>query len=182
MTTPTLPRLLAHGHEVETKSEYFGELRRSIDMVDDPGALRERMREDGYLYLPGYLDAGRCFTARREVTDRLAADGLLDPDYPAMEAVAGTDPPRGKRGVRNDIARTSPAVQRVLYERPDDGLPPPLPERRRAALRLHLAARHHAGPGGGAPLRHRLHGPGDAEPLHGVDTAGRHFVSDGRPD
>ena len=115
MTTPTLPRLLAHGHEVKTESEYFGELRRSIDLVDDPEALRERMREDGYLYLPGYLDRGEVLAARREVTDRLAADGLLDPDYPAMEAVAGTHPPPGKRGVRNDIARTSPAVQRVLY-------------------------------------------------------------------
>jgi len=34
----------------------FGELRRSTDLGDDPIALRQRLAEDGYLYLPGYLD------------------------------------------------------------------------------------------------------------------------------
>ena len=115
VTTLTLPRLTAHGHEVQTQPDRFGELRSSAHVVEDVEALRERMREDGYLYLPGYLDRELVLEARREVTARLAADGLLDPDFPAMEAVASKNPPPGKRGVRNDIARGSAAVQRVLY-------------------------------------------------------------------
>lgn len=115
-TTSTLPRLTAFGHEVQTEPDSFGALRPSIDVVHDVEALRERMQEDGYLYLPGYLDREEVLAARRQVAETLAAEGLLDPRFPPMEAVANPTPPPGvKRGVRSDIARTHQAVQTVLY-------------------------------------------------------------------
>ncbi len=115
MTTLTLPKLTVHGHELDTRPESLGELRRSSHLAGDGAALRERMREDGYLYLPGYLDPDAVLEARREVTARLAEDGLLDARFPPLDAVANENPPPGKRGVRNDIARRSEAVQRLLY-------------------------------------------------------------------
>jgi len=37
-------------------SEALGEIRPSIDLIDDPAALKQRIAEDGYLYLPGLID------------------------------------------------------------------------------------------------------------------------------
>jgi hypothetical protein len=44
------------GYLVPRGPEYLGTLRASTHLVDDPEALRERMAEDGYLYLRDYLD------------------------------------------------------------------------------------------------------------------------------
>ena len=41
----------------------------------DPARLRRRLAEDGYLYLPGLLDAAAVAAARREVFARLHAVG-----------------------------------------------------------------------------------------------------------
>jgi len=46
------------------------------------------MKEDGYLYLPNFLDRDEVFAARKVVTDRLMAEGFLDPNHPAMDAIA----------------------------------------------------------------------------------------------
>lgn len=110
----TLPRLTAFGHEVDTGPDAFGELRRSNGIADDMPALRERMDEDGYLYLPGYLDRDAVLEARREITALLAAEGFLDPDHPTMDAVAASPRPRGKQA-SNNVARRSLALQRVLF-------------------------------------------------------------------
>ncbi len=115
MPTLELPRLTALGHELDTRAECFGELRSSIDLIDDADALRERMGEDGYLYLPGYLDRELVLEARRGVTGILAEEGLLDPDFPPLEAVLRQDGRTGKAGVRNDVARRVAALQQLLY-------------------------------------------------------------------
>jgi hypothetical protein len=109
-----LPRLTAFGHEVDTSPAAFGQLRRSSDIAHDVGALRERMREDGYLYIPGYLNSQAVLDARREVTALLAAEGLLDPHHDPMEAIAAPNPPAGVRA-GNPLARRSPALQRLLF-------------------------------------------------------------------
>ena len=59
-----------------------GELRRSDDITDDWDALWERMEEDGYLFLPGYLDRREVLAARAELCDRLFKAGVLDPTRP----------------------------------------------------------------------------------------------------
>ena len=73
---------------LDTSARAMGELRSSTDLANDPEALRERMREEGYLFLRGYLDADEVLAARAEITRRLADHGFLDADYPAIEAVS----------------------------------------------------------------------------------------------
>jgi len=73
---------------LDASASALGELRSSTDVVDDPAVLGERMREEGYLFLRGYLDADEVLEARAEITRRLAGHGLLDENYPAIEAVS----------------------------------------------------------------------------------------------
>jgi hypothetical protein len=72
---PTLPKLTSQGLELDTTAETFGLLRSSMDVLEDTGALRERMAEDEYLYLPGYVDRALVLRARKSDTERLAAEG-----------------------------------------------------------------------------------------------------------
>ncbi len=95
--------------------ERLGELRRSDDILDDTPALKTRMKDDGYLFLPGYLDRGEVKAARQTLCDRLAAAGVFDSSYSAIEAVA-------KPGIRVDmlpgIAENNPELDRVLHDGP----------------------------------------------------------------
>ncbi len=100
------------GHPLDSAPENLGELRSSAHLVDDARALRERMEEDGYLYLPGYLDRDLVLEARHDIFARLAAEGYLQADTPIMEAYAA---PERKSGLRADIARASEPLQRLLY-------------------------------------------------------------------
>src|SRR5687768_13199534 len=97
------PRIVSRGQELEQTPESFGELRRSDDLVRSATgaadlarhvpALRERIVEDGYLYLPGYLDRDEVLGARRELCGQLAGLGLLDPSKPLDEAVLNAHDP-----------------------------------------------------------------------------------------
>ncbi len=112
MSTTTLPRLTTLGLDLDTSPECFGELRSSINLVDDPEALRERMREDGYLYLPGYLDRDEVLAARQEILRRLANEGYLDERHPPTEAIA-------REGVdvafKPDLAKDNAPLLGLLY-------------------------------------------------------------------
>lgn len=89
-----MQRLTSHGHEIETSSAKFGELRDSSVLAAEPAALRARMGEDGYLYLPGYLDRDVVMAARAEIFGKWARLGALDPDRPLLEGIAA---PRSER-------------------------------------------------------------------------------------
>ena len=112
MRNTTLPKLTAQGLELETSAESFGLLRDSTDVLDDTSTLKERMAEDGYLYLPGYLDRKLVLQARESVTDRLAAEGLTDPAHSADEAVAHPD--SGLK-FKPDLAHDNEPLHRLLY-------------------------------------------------------------------
>jgi hypothetical protein len=60
---------------LDTSVSALGELRSSTDIVDDPTALGERVREEGYLFLRGYLDGDEVLEARAEITRRLWSSG-----------------------------------------------------------------------------------------------------------
>lgn len=109
------PPIRAYGHELDTSPACFGELRRSDEVAHDAAALCQRMAEDGYLYLPGYLDREEVLEARRALMSALAEEGLLDPDRPPLEAVLRQEGRTGRTGVRNDLAQRLPALQRLLY-------------------------------------------------------------------
>jgi hypothetical protein len=112
MSTTASLQLTARGFALDTSEDAFGELRSSLEVGDDAGALRQRMQEDGYLYLPGYLDRDQVLEARREIVTRLAAGGQLHPDCDPMEAIRR---PGLEIGWMPDLARNNPALDKVLY-------------------------------------------------------------------
>ncbi len=106
------PRLIASGHVLDATEEAFGTLRDSSAIADDAQALRARYAEDGYLYLPGYLDREEVLQARRDVCGRLADDGLLDPAHDPIDGVLKLD---ASVKFRPDIATGNPVVEALLY-------------------------------------------------------------------
>ncbi|MDD5262997.1 MAG: phytanoyl-CoA dioxygenase family protein [Methylacidiphilales bacterium] len=79
--------LSSHGYELDLSDAAFGELRRSDDVLTDEKSLRERMIEDGYLYLPGFFEREDVLKVRAELCSQLELAGRLDPDFPVIEAV-----------------------------------------------------------------------------------------------
>lgn len=112
MSISTLPRLTAQGRDLDTSPSAFGTLRTSMDVIDDAEALRGRMRDDGYLYLPGYLDRAEVLDVRRVLTDRLAAAGCLDETYPSLESIARPD---HAAYFMPELAHDNPALMTLLY-------------------------------------------------------------------
>lgn len=112
MEALTQPRLTASGKIIDTAPEVFGELQPATDLLHDPQALRDFMAEEGYLYLPGYLDREEVLECRRVMAERLAAAGHLDPAYPpeALKAAPGT-----RVTFMPDLAKNNPKLQRLLY-------------------------------------------------------------------
>ena len=81
-------RLRARGHNLSMADDACGWLADSSELRGDVSALRERLREDGYLFLRGFHPRAEVLQARQVVTDRLSRDGFLDPAHPPLEAVA----------------------------------------------------------------------------------------------
>lgn len=103
--------LFSYKHELDTSPEAFGELRSSADCQDQPDVLNQRLEEDGYLFIPGFFDPALIHAGRVAITDRLAAEGALDPAYPSIEARCRPDRALGFRG---DLAKQNPAIDRVV--------------------------------------------------------------------
>ncbi len=104
--------LFSAGHELDVSDEAFGFVRSSADLRDDPAALRARLDEDGYLYIPGFFDPNLILAARFSVCTRLAAAGLLDPEEAVIDAIAHREKSSNYNG---ELARNNPAVERVVY-------------------------------------------------------------------
>jgi hypothetical protein len=65
----------------------FGELEDSSDFRNDPAVLRERMADDGYLYLPGLLDRDTVLRARERIFEYMDEKGALVPGAPVIDGV-----------------------------------------------------------------------------------------------
>ena len=111
-TLTTQLTLRSRGYALDVTPANFGELRRSTDLGDDPLALRQRLAEDGYLFLPGYLDRAAVLASRAEILRRLNEEGALHPDAPVLDGVAN---PKHPLGLSPELARNNPALDRVLY-------------------------------------------------------------------
>ena len=107
----SLPRLVSCGVELE----HVDCLRDSSPLLADISALRQRMNEEGYLFLPGLLNREEVLDARREITDRLAANGFLNLNHPKIDAVASDkhDP-----FMSDLLARDNIPLMKVLYDGP----------------------------------------------------------------
>ena len=109
-------QLRSYGRDLDMNPDAIGELRDSSASADDVAVLRTRMQQDGYLYLPGYLDREEVLSARRDITRRLADEGHLDPRFPHDEAVVAEDADIDFKK-RADLALASQPLQRLLYSR-----------------------------------------------------------------
>ena len=111
-TLTPLPQLRSYGHDLDMGEDKAGLLRDSSDAANDFPELRRRLAEDGYLYMPGYLDREQVLEARGSITRSLAKQNLLNPDYPPMEGICKSDM---GAGFAPDVAAGSKEVQELLY-------------------------------------------------------------------
>lgn len=80
--------LTSRGLTLEDDSSKLGELLDSTDLLDDPGALKKRLDEDGYLFLPRFLERDAIAAARYDVVKELAKRGDIDDRFDIMESKA----------------------------------------------------------------------------------------------
>ena len=105
------------GVPMDAGPEALGELRRSDDIgSEDIGALRERMAEDGYLFLPGRLCRDEVLAARREVLRRLADSGVVDAVN--HDPMAGVVRPGVPIAFAPNLARDNAPLLKVVYDGP----------------------------------------------------------------
>src|SRR5919199_4902212 len=100
------------GYKLDCRSEAFGYLRDSSDLLSKPDELRLRMQEDGYLYIRALLNSQEVWQARQEIATRLAAEGSLEANSPVLDCIAK---PGLKMSFRPDLALISPALKKLLY-------------------------------------------------------------------
>ena len=81
----------SNGYPFDVSPTAFGELRDSNGLIGNPEALRERMKEDGFLLLRGFLGRERVLAARQELLGKLNSVGLMDRRHPVMDGIYSGD-------------------------------------------------------------------------------------------
>lgn len=77
--------------DYEFPSVELRELQESNQLLEDPTALRERMAEDGYLFIRGLIDREKVLSARRTILEHMDEQRTLSPNQPILEGIM----PRG---------------------------------------------------------------------------------------
>ncbi len=111
--------LTANGHPLNTAADAFGELRSSMEILDDGDALRSRMDAEGYLFFPGLLPRDEVLAARREILLKYAAIGELDPASPVMDAIYCEDSAVDRVNLRafSESVRSGLAYENIVLHR-----------------------------------------------------------------
>ncbi len=104
--------LYSLSHELDCHSNAFGHLKDSSQLRGLPKQLRQRMLEDGYLYLPAFFNPQAVWQARLEIAESLADEGSLASGYPLIDCVAK---PGLRMSFRPDLALKSPTLKQLLY-------------------------------------------------------------------
>jgi hypothetical protein len=81
------PAPAARGRALDRSGDAFGWLSTSDSLTGDPEALRARLEQDGYLFVPGLLDREAVGAGRLELLARVQAAGALDTAYPMEDGV-----------------------------------------------------------------------------------------------
>jgi hypothetical protein len=110
--TPTSAPLTFRGSELDLADSAFGELRSSEHLLGNASALRERLDEDGYLFIRGFFDRDLIMDARAALCRRLAERRLIDTAHPEIEAVMRPD---GESAVWSTLLGDDPHVERVVF-------------------------------------------------------------------
>jgi hypothetical protein len=77
--------------ELQMGGRYLTELRSSNEILNDTEALRNRLKEDGYLLIRDFHNREDVLSARRGILQKLQAMGRLDPHAPLEEGLIGPD-------------------------------------------------------------------------------------------
>lgn len=89
--------------DVEFPSPELGELRDSSPLLGDMDAIREQMRQDGFLLLRGLLDRQKVLTARETILTYMDEQNALTPDTPILDGVmpqgGHSVPMMGRKGI-----------------------------------------------------------------------------------
>ncbi len=106
--------------EFEAESRYLTlQLPDSTPHIDNVQALRNRMAEDGFLFLRGLHCADAVMKARRDILQIMARQGKLDTRYPAEDAVANPDPNEvATSSVRGREMLKTASLRQVVYGEP----------------------------------------------------------------
>lgn len=75
--------------EYDFPSDELRPLRDSSDIANDGDAMNRRLAEDGYLYLPGFLDREEVLSAREQILKYMEERGGLEPDSRPLDGVMG---------------------------------------------------------------------------------------------
>ena len=87
-TTPFLPT--SSGYDLDPSPEAWGELKDSSPLLGVEAALRERINEEGYLYIRDYFPREIIEAARRHILE--VHSQMLDPNQPLMDGILDPDP------------------------------------------------------------------------------------------
>lgn len=105
-------QLRSNGYDLDMSDACIGRYEDSSRLVGNTVALRRRMREEGHLYLPGWLDPQKVFEARRVVAERLAAVGFPHPDHALIDAASA---PEYDGATAHQCVQHCPALEKLLY-------------------------------------------------------------------
>lgn len=91
-------------------------LRESNDIIDNPEALRERLNDDGFLFIRDFHDREEVLSVRRDILQLMASAGQLDPAAPLVDGVVNPDlkapataSTKGRENLKSD------SLKRLLY-------------------------------------------------------------------
>ena len=121
MDTAEILSLTYKGNLLADNEQVFAELNLSDDSGDDREELWRRFEEDGYLFLPGFLDKDEVLAARTEVLQRLWDAGVLDKNHLMIDGIAVPD--KEFNGAATGpfmplLAKNNPPLEKVLYSGP----------------------------------------------------------------
>jgi len=110
--TSTLAPLTSRDHTLDLSPSAFGELNRSDDALGQVEKLRARLDRDGYLYVPGFFDRDDVMEVRSSLTGQMARQGLLNPDFPHVEALWN---PERRTTFMPQLAQNNGPLKNLIY-------------------------------------------------------------------
>ena len=103
--------------KLELPGPYLDWMEEDNGISGDYHAMRERIRDKGYLLLRGLLDRELALQSRRQMLEILSDAGALKPDEPLMDAVAQEGSKGGFKGGVNALTQV-PAFSELISGKP----------------------------------------------------------------
>ena len=103
--------ITAQGQALDIGPSALGELVPTSEL-SDVDQLRERLRDDGYVYMPGFFPAEYVLAARHDLLDKIAGIGWLESGSDPDDALPSVS---AERTMLQDVARASSLLQSLLY-------------------------------------------------------------------